>query len=482
MPGACECRFVERSHARKEFTAGEALMAGIGFELRKIMRRETLTGVARAYAYAGLISSGPMILSIIGILIIGVMSLAFVIPQYAIVQFQVSVTYLIAFSLILTGPLQLSFTRFISDRLFAKRRDLVLSNYNAVVLVTTLMSGIIGLAAVALGFGGTPIGYRLLMVAGFVLLGNIWIAVIFLSSLKQYREILFTFFVGYSCTVGFAIMLNRHGITGLLGGFVAGHLVLLAGLSGAIYRNFSSPRLISFEVFERRYAFPRLALVGLLFNLGVWIDKLMFWYAPGTGSEVIGPLHASVIYDIPVFIAYVCVMPGMAAFLVRIEADFAEYYDAFYDAVRSGATLRRINEMRDMMVTSVRAGLYEIIKVQAVMLLLIFAFGAKLLEALHISVLYMPLLIVDVVAASLQVLFLGLMNVFFYLDMRQTALRLCVAFVVLNSVLTAITLQLSPNTYGYGFAFALMILVIASVRLLDQKFARLEYETYMLRE
>ncbi len=51
-------------------------MAGIGFELRKIMKRDTLTGVARAYAYVGLISSEPLILSIFGILIICVISLA----------------------------------------------------------------------------------------------------------------------------------------------------------------------------------------------------------------------------------------------------------------------------------------------------------------------------------------------------------------------------------------------------------------------
>ena len=42
----------------------------------------------------------------------------------------------------------------------------------------------------------------------------------------------------------------------------------------------------------------------------------------------------------------------------------------------SGATLRHINDMRDMMVGSVRAGLYEIVKIQTVVLLLILAFGA----------------------------------------------------------------------------------------------------------
>ena len=34
-------------------------MAGIGFELRKLLRQDTLLGMIRAYAYAGVIGSGP---------------------------------------------------------------------------------------------------------------------------------------------------------------------------------------------------------------------------------------------------------------------------------------------------------------------------------------------------------------------------------------------------------------------------------------
>ena len=187
-------------------------MAGIGFELRKIMRRDTLMGVARAYAYAGLISSGPLILSIFGILIIGLISLTSVIPTFAIVQFQVSVTYLIALSLILTGPLQLSFTRFISDRLFEKRDDLVLSNYNGVVLVSSLLAAAVAVIAMLVGFRSEPLIYRLLMITGFVVVSNIWIAVIFLSSVKQYRQILLVFFVGYACVV-----VSRAGVERLSG-------------------------------------------------------------------------------------------------------------------------------------------------------------------------------------------------------------------------------------------------------------------------
>jgi uncharacterized membrane protein len=281
--------------------------------------------------------------------------------------------------------------------------------------------------------------------------------------------------------VGLALAWRSYSLVGLLGGFVAGHVVLLAGLSGLIYRNYKSDHFISFEVFDRRFAYPTLAWVGFLFNLGVWIDKFMFWFAAGTSSAVIGPLRASIIYDIPIFIAYVCVMPGMATFLVRIEADFVEYYDAFYNAVREGATLDHIQEMRDMMVSSVRSGLFEIVKVQTVVLLLIVAFGERVLTALGISPLYLPLLIVDVVSASLQVLLLGLLNVFFYLDRRRTVLLLTGLFVVLNGVFTGLTLLIGPSSFGYGFALALLVVVILAVRMLDEKFESLEYDTYMLR-
>ncbi len=455
-------------------------MAGIGFELRKLMRRDTLTGVARAYLYAGIISSGPMILSCFGILIIGALSLSVVTPSVLITQFQVSVTYMIACSLIVTGPLQLSFTRFVSDRLYERRDELVLPNYRAVQLVCTAVSGVLGTVAMSIGFGQTPLAYRLLMIGGFVIASNIWIAVIFLSSVKQYRQILWSFTIGYGAVVGLALALNRHGLTGLLGGFVAGHAILFLCLSTIVHRQYPGSRYISFEMFDRQFVYPSLAWVGLMFNLGVWIDKFIFWFSDVTGTRMIGWFHASVIYDIPVFLAYVCVMPAMAAFLVRIEADFAGYYDAFYDAVRKGATLQRINTMRDMMVRSVRVGLSEIVKVQIVVVLLMLAFGTALLGALRISSLYLPLLLVDVIAASLQVLFLGLLNVMFYLDTRRDVLKLTGLFVILNALFTTLSICLGPSVYGYGFALALLIVTIVAIRTLDAKFASLEYETYML--
>jgi hypothetical protein len=76
----------------------------------------------------------------------------------------------------------------------------------------------------------------------------------------------------------------------------------------------------------------------------------MFWYFPPTSEPIIGSFRASLIYDLPVFLSYLSIIPGMAVFLVRIETDFVEYYNKFYDAVRGGGSLEFIENMRDEMV------------------------------------------------------------------------------------------------------------------------------------
>lgn len=457
-------------------------MAGIGFELRKILNQNTLFSVFRAYTYAGVISSGPWILSIVGILLIGILSLPFVIPTVQVSQFQVSVTYLIAVSLIITGPMQLAFTRFTSDRLFEHHDDLVFSNYHAVVLLVTALAGLIGILFAVFWFPHQSVAYRWLMVVGFVVVSNIWIAAIFLTSLKQYRQIVWTFLMGYGLTLAASLYLAGWGLEGLILGFVLGQIALLAGLSLLIYRAYGGPVFISFEVFQPRYIYPSLLCIGFLYNLGVWTDKFIFWYAAGTGQHVIGPLNASVIYDIPIFLAYLGIIPGMAVFLVRIETDFVEYHDAFYEAVREGSSLDHIETMRNMMVQTIRIGLYEIMKIQAIAALLLLTLGGPILRLLKISELYLPLLYVDVVAASLQVVFLGVLNIFFYLDRRREVLLLTAAFVLLNSLLTWATLVLGPSYYGYGFASALLIVVMASIYVLDKKLEVLEFQTYMLQK
>jgi len=51
--------------------------------------------------------------------------------------------------------------------------------------------------------------FRILLIANFVVLCNIWIATIFLSGMKNYKEILVLFALGYSIAVFSAVVLHE---------------------------------------------------------------------------------------------------------------------------------------------------------------------------------------------------------------------------------------------------------------------------------
>lgn len=455
-------------------------MAGIGFELRKLLQKETLLGMIRAYMYAGVISSGPWVLSIVGMVMIGFFSFSVVSPNMLITQFQVTITNIIAYSLMLTGFVQLAFTRFVADRLFERQEAIVAANYHGVLLLITVVAGSASAILAILAFEGQTLLYRVLLVATFVCVCNIWIATVFLSGIKQYREIVWLYLIGYGVSVTAAYSFMPWGLEGLLGGFLAGQLLLFSGMHVLIVRNFPTPDGIRFEFFHKKLRYPTLMWIGFLYNFGAWVDKLIFWYFPPTSAEVIGPFRASVIYDLPVFLAYLSIIPGMAVFLVRIETDFVEYYDGFYSAVREGGSLESIEKHRNGMVDTVRNGIFEIIKIQSIAILLLFVVGERLFTYLQMSDLYLPLLYVQTIAAALQVIFLSILTVYFYLDKRVVVLALCLLFVIGNASFTLLSLSLGPVYYGYGFALSLLLCVVAGFKALERTFDRLEYSTFML--
>ncbi|HDZ57386.1 MAG TPA: histidine kinase [Pseudomonas xinjiangensis] len=454
-------------------------MAGIGFELRKILSRDSYTATLRAYVYAGLISSGPWVLSIISVMLIGFLSLGVVTPDVLVRQFLVTVTYLMASSLILTGGLQLFFTRFVSDRLFERRYDMIMPNLLGILLLVTLGAGL--LACVILWFlFDQPFIYRLLVLSNFVVLCNLWLVIIFLSGMKAYNRILLVMFLGYSLMVGSAFVLRAWQMDGLLLALLIGHSSLLFLFLFDILREYQSDRLIAFDFLDRSKVFLSLLATGLCYNLGIWVDKFIFWFNPATSDQVIGPLRASMLYDLPIFLAYLAIIPGMAVFLVRIETDFAEWYERLFSAIRDGQTLQHIGQLKNEMTLSIRQGLQEICKVQGITVVLIFLFAPSLLDWLGMSQYYLPLFYVDVVGVSIQVLFMALLNVFFYLDKRAVVLELCLLFVVLNILLTLLSQYLGPSFFGYGFTVSLICCVLLGLMRLNNALDDLEYDTFML--
>jgi len=453
-------------------------MAGIGFELRKYLDDDSFTGTFKAYGFAGLISAGPWVLSILGVMLIGIVAISQNISGNNIKQFTTSVTWIMGASLILTGLLQLVFTRFVADRLFEKQDDIVNANLLGAIALTTFVSAAIAIVLAFTVFD-LSFSYEFLMVANFVTLSNIWIVVIFVAGLKQFKLILYAFGIGYGITLGLSILLLPYGLEGLLTGLLIGHAVLLFLMIGVVLPEAPVRAQLRFDFLKLRLVFPSLIAIGFLYNLGIWIDKIMFWLTPGTSEVVIGPLRASIIYDLPIFLAYLSIIPGMAVFLLRIETDFAEAYEGFFAAVRGNASLQEIELLGNKMIDAVREGLNQIVRIQGATVVILYLLGPTIIKWLGISDAYVHLYYINLVGVAAQVLMLAVLNVLFYLDKLKDAVMLTATLCISNAILTWISLQLGPKYYGYGFGISMTLTAFAGILLLSREMDNIEFKTFM---
>ncbi len=457
-------------------------MAGIGFELKKILRKGTLASMLHTYSLSAALSSGPWVISMIVIMLVGFVSFSISANAMQSSEYQSVITYvlMLASSLIFSSFFQLPFTRFVADRIFEKREFLVLPNYFG-LLIVIFVSGTVTIIPFSLWFFETQSNlFLILFITTFLVLNAVWISNILATSLRLFRVTILAYAVSYGLIFLLSLLLTPYGKEGLLFAFLTGNLLLFFILTMTIIDHYPSQYLVRFDFFDPKSFYFRLGITGFFYNIAIWIDKIIFWYSPVTGHAVIDRLHTSIVYDMPIFLAYLAIIPGMAVFFYRLEADFSENYDRYYDTVREGGTLSLIRKERYAMIDTIRLALREIIVIQGIFNLIILLVSKPLFAMLHIPQLYLPLFYIDLLGTQLQLGFMSVLAILFYLDRQREAMVLSILFFLFNAAGSWISIQLGPYFFGYGFTTALLLVFIISLIRLRYTMQRLEYETFML--
>jgi len=455
-------------------------MAGISFELRKVLRERTLGSIVKAYGYSAVLSAGPYLISILTLALSFYVLRQFVSSDKIVIQFGVIVTYLTAFSLILTGFSQLMITRFLADRIFEKKYEVVLPNLIGNMFLNMILAFVISLIFSVIFFKEQGAVFIALYVLIFTIMCGLWIVNVVLSGFKSYKFIVFSFAAAYITFFLLALYMARYDLVGLMFSFFVGQAVLFFLLLGYFIRTHYSDKIISFDFFDRHKIYISLIFSGFFYNLGIWIDKFIFWFYPDTSIQVLGPIRASIVYDIPMFLAYIAIAPGMAVFFLKLEAEFADYYDRYYRAVREGATLNKIYHFGDDMILSARSVIFDTLRIQGIVFVFFLIFDALLFKIFKLSLLYIPLFHVLMVGTYLQLIFMTLLAILNYFDRRKEVLYLSVLFAVSNAVFTYISILLGPYFYGYGYVLSLFISDLLAIILLRRFLDEVHYQTFML--
>lgn len=452
-------------------------MAGIGFALRKLTYRNDLLGILQSYSHSTLISSGPWLFTILSVGSINLFGV-YQTDQAELQSFRIVLIYNFAFSLVLSGPVLLVATRFLADLIYTKRVERAPGLLISALGIMLLSQSFIVMPFYFFFVDLTPV-MTISAIINYFLVTAIWLVNVFLTALRDYKAITFSFLIGMLSGAMCALALAEpFGGVGILNGFNTGLMVIFFALIARIFAEYPYPIRHPFAFLSYFKKYWDLALSGLIYNIAIWIDKWIMWAAPE--REVLDSNFVSYpVYDGAMFLAYLTIIPAMAVFIVNIETKFFEYYQRFYRDIENHANLERIHENHQNIVRTLLQSGRNVLVLQACIALTAILVAGRFFDTFNIPPLQLGIFRYGVLGSMFHVMLMFVGIVLAYFDLRRVMLRIQVLFMVTNAVFTWITMEMGFAYYGYGYFLASMVTFLVGYVTCAWYVGRLPYITFV---
>ncbi|MDC7125749.1 MAG: exopolysaccharide Pel transporter PelG, partial [Spirochaetales bacterium] len=309
-------------------------MAGIGFELRKVVQKGSISSFFQIAVSGAMIVAGPWLMTIVTILLIQNFFSRYFTENIEL--FMGVIIYAYAFSLLIFGGSHYLITRRMSDLLYEKKERQAFG-YVLIMFIPIVITSAAIASPIAFSFNldiEHDTLFKLSTIIIFVSINCLWVIMLFVSVLKWYIKILSVYIIGLSASLFLILSLSKnYGVAGAALGFAAGQtiiVILLVMLCLIAWRPVKPDFFYKHKIkkgtnllktfnFIKKYRF--LFFTGVFYYLGIWIDKLIFWGGfgetiPGTGFKIFE------YYDIPVFSANLTMIPGLIFFTIYTETEF----------------------------------------------------------------------------------------------------------------------------------------------------------------
>jgi len=452
-------------------------MAGIGFTLNRLARKDNLSGVLHAYGVAMLAAAGPWLFTILALAgITNVYTNFFGLE--GLINFRVIIIYNFAFSLVLSAPVFMVATRYIADKIHTRDVTNVPSTMIGSMVLLYAIQFPLG-ALFYLGFVDLPLSLQLSAMLNLFLLTTVWLLGIFLSALKDYNAVTWVYGIGMLLAVIFAqVLKDIHGDVGMLNGFSIGLAFIVFSLAAKVLCEYSYRFKSAFAIKPYFRTYWELAISGLFYNAAIWVDKWIMWFAP-EAELYASNLRTYPDYDSAMFLEYLTIVPAMAVFVFSVETNFFERYQRFYDNILAHQPLKKILKNQKQIIDSIFNSSRNFIIVQGAIVFLAIVLAPAIFEAINVNLKQVGIFRMGVLGAFFHVLLLFESIVLSYFDSRRTVMWLAILYFVLNTVFTLVTLELGFPFYGYGYLLSSMVVFVLTSLILFRYIQKLPYHAFI---
>ena len=443
------------------------LLAGIGFELRKLFKKEGIVRSVKAFGYSSAMTAGPMLLCIALVLVLRKMMEQSGGVRLESELFIATMTYGFIFSIILTSGIAMVLTRFVADKVYEGEYEKIITSFYGALMLMLPIAAVVAFVFLS-GVSGSGV-YKLVAYLLFMVLVVIWLQTVYMSALKDYARIFRSFVIGFAVAVPIGWLLFTYtdvdrtviavgsSVVGL--GIVAA--LLMIHLEQVFPRE-KSKKYFAFLSYFKKY--PVIFVTGVFVYSGVFVQNFVYWMR-SDAMIVADQYRLMPFYDLPVFYAYLSVIPSLVVFVVLVETSFYEKYKIYYTNVVTGGTYERLKRAKEAMQNTLVARISLLIEVQLLFSLLSIALGLIWLPKIGFSMEQLDLFVVLVLGFFFFILFFVILHALMYFDDKKGVFLCGSLFFILNAGLTYGAMKLGFDGAGL-FTAAVLVMGITLLRML----------------
>jgi len=428
-------------------------MAGIGFELKKLFSKKGLFAILRAYGYAGIVCSGPMILGIVLILGIHILSIIGGASENTQNLLNAMITYTLFYSLFVSNLFSMITTRYTADSMYMGKNAHVLPSFYGSISIMLLFGSIT--YAIFLCNAGIPPIYQILCLMLFGELIIVWTEITYLSAVKDYKGILWTFFVALlvALFIGYLLMINKMPVVvSLLSVICIGYGIMMVWYYYLLVQYFPQGKVSAFYFLKWFDKYPSLTFLGFFMSAGLFSHLILMWFSP-IGIKIQGLFYGAPSYDVPALFAFLSTLITTINFVTSVEVNFYPKYKNYFSLFNFGGSLTDIKQAEvEMKVTLQNEMEYTFTKQFFVTLIFIIV-GSIFLPLLPLGFTDQTLGIYRVLCVGYAFYAIGnsLMLITLYFSDNRGASIAGGLFALISCIGTLILRNESNNYYGFGF-------------------------------
>jgi len=439
-------------------------MAGIGFELKKLFKKRSILSNFAGMIYSTFATIGHMLLIIVVLFVINFVMKIKGFPYNDKEIFSAIVLYAFIFSLLFSSGIAMVVSRYIADKMFKEQFEDILPCMYGTIALNVLICGIIGI----IFYSFSPLSL-VTNIAGFLLymqLGVIFIIMVFVSAIKEYKYISYSFLVGCAVIVALVIICSNikalWNVQFLVIAMDIGFFIIMVGIFISIKKFFTIRSNNYFDFLKYFQKYWKLFLINSLYTFGLYSHNFVMWIFSDMKTVSANIFHYAAEYDMATFVGMLTILPVTVMFVVRTETNFYDFYKEYLYCVRN-STLSHIEKARKDMIKCLGSELVFLIEIQFIISLFLIVIGIPAFQTFGLS--WITIDIFPFLAGGYYFSFLMfvIMTVLIYFQNYNDTIKVSLSFVVLNIIFSYITIRLGPEFYGLGMIAAGLVCLVSAI-------------------